>query len=58
MMIVEMSGCRYGKFDKVGDYSRVRVTSIEKYGIYPVSNIELNRLAVPLLYVYNIYIYS
>lgn len=51
-MVVELFGYGYGKFEKAGDFSRVRQTRVKKFGIYPTSNMEFNRVAEPLLYVY------
>lgn len=51
-MVVELFGYGYGKFEKAGDFSRVRQTRVKKFGIYPSSNMEFNRVAEPLLYVY------
>lgn len=50
-MIVELFGYEYGKYEKVGEYNRVRHTKVRKYGIYP-TNMEFSRVAEPLLYVY------
>lgn len=50
-MIVELFGYEYGKYEKVGEYNRVKHTKVRKYGIYP-TNMEFSRVAEPLLYVY------
>lgn len=51
-LIVALFGYEYGKFDNAGDYSRVRMSAVKRYGIFPTSNMELNRVATPLFYVY------